>query len=235
MPSFPGAAPFRKGRRHGAELRLFSCLRDFPVHELDEQQGKNRESHAAVEGQAVAEGYPQPAAERRNENGGNVVDGLGKAHAGRNVGGIGDLLEEGAHGNGEVEGQAVENIHDARKIRAVRPGIAEEDEEGRGILYGEKSAFTYAVDDASYERIEEPVDRVVHEIEHGHGAHGESELEQEFQKISSYWNKVQLPLVEQAIKTDENLLLGSTDKLVADIFDALATLQKMLSYIMMIK
>ena len=60
-------------------------------------------------------------------------------------------------------------------------------------------------------------------------SHGESELEQEFQQISNHWNKVQLPLVEQAIKTDENLLLGPTDKLVSEIFSTLAGLQRMLS------
>ena len=60
-------------------------------------------------------------------------------------------------------------------------------------------------------------------------SHGESELEQEFQQISNHWNKVQLPLVEQAIKTDENLPLGPTDKLISEIFSTLAGLQRMLS------
>ncbi|OHS99238.1 Dynein heavy chain family protein [Tritrichomonas foetus] len=60
-------------------------------------------------------------------------------------------------------------------------------------------------------------------------SHGESELEAEFQQISNHWNKVQLPLVDQQIKTDETLLLGPTDNLVSEIYDTLATLQKMLA------
>jgi energy-coupling factor transporter ATP-binding protein EcfA2 len=58
---------------------------------------------------------------------------------------------------------------------------------------------------------------------------GESELEADFQKITNHWNKVQLAVVEQPIRTDDNLLLAPTDNLLADIYDAIATLQNMLS------
>lgn len=59
-------------------------------------------------------------------------------------------------------------------------------------------------------------------------SHGESELEVKFQQISNHWNKVQIPLVDQQVKTDDTVLLGSTDKLIEQIFDTLATLQNML-------
>lgn len=58
---------------------------------------------------------------------------------------------------------------------------------------------------------------------------GESELEAEFLSISNHWNKVQLPLVEQQIKSDETLLIGNTESLVSEIYETLATLQHMLS------
>lgn len=59
-------------------------------------------------------------------------------------------------------------------------------------------------------------------------SHGESELEIEFQQISSYWNKVQLPLVEQQIKTDDTVLLAPTNTLIEEIHETLDTLQNML-------
>ena len=60
-------------------------------------------------------------------------------------------------------------------------------------------------------------------------SHGESELESEFQRISNYWNKVQLPLAEQQLKSDDSVIIGPTDQLVNEIFDTLITLQRMLS------
>jgi phage shock protein A len=58
---------------------------------------------------------------------------------------------------------------------------------------------------------------------------GESELEADFQKISNHWNKVQFAIVEQPIRTEDNLLLAPTDNLLADIYDTIAILQNMLS------
>lgn len=60
-------------------------------------------------------------------------------------------------------------------------------------------------------------------------SHGESDLEVKFQQISNHWNKVQIPLVDQQAKTDDTVLLGSTEKLTEEIFDTLASLQNMLA------
>lgn len=58
---------------------------------------------------------------------------------------------------------------------------------------------------------------------------GESQLETEFIELSEYWKKVQMPLAETQIKTEETLLLGDTEPLLREIGDALRTLARMLS------
>lgn len=58
---------------------------------------------------------------------------------------------------------------------------------------------------------------------------GESELECEFLDISNYWNKVQMPLAETQIKSEETLLLGNTESLLIEIQNALITLSRMLA------
>jgi hypothetical protein len=60
-------------------------------------------------------------------------------------------------------------------------------------------------------------------------AQGESELEAEFSEITNRWKRVQMPLLEGQLKTEESLLIGQTDTLLADIHDTLATLSRMLS------
>jgi hypothetical protein len=40
---------------------------------------------------------------------------------------------------------------------------------------------------------------------------------------------VQLPIIEQPIKTNDNLMLGPTDALSAEISDAILSLQNMLA------
>lgn len=59
---------------------------------------------------------------------------------------------------------------------------------------------------------------------------GESELEQEFLKITNHWNKVQLPVADSPSKmTEETLLLGPTEPLIIEIQDTIVTLDKMLT------
>jgi hypothetical protein len=58
---------------------------------------------------------------------------------------------------------------------------------------------------------------------------GESELEVKFQQITSDWNKVLLPIIEQTTRSEDNLMLGSTDALSADSCDTITTLQNMLA------
>ncbi|KAI5486860.1 dynein heavy chain family protein family [Trichomonas vaginalis G3] len=57
---------------------------------------------------------------------------------------------------------------------------------------------------------------------------GESDLENRFQSINSYWSKVQLPLVETQSKNDDNVLIADVSGLITEINDAIITLQKML-------
>jgi len=62
-------------------------------------------------------------------------------------------------------------------------------------------------------------------------SHGEYQLETQFYSIANFWNKIQLPITEtNGTINEDNLLLGSTEKLINEINSALISLTQMLTY-----
>ena len=92
------------------------------------RQDKRNAGHAGADQEySRRRDQPDQAEQRRDADGGDMVDGRGDAGARGDVGRIGDLLEIGLHGDGEGEKAVVNHIKRGRQPGAFNERIGGED------------------------------------------------------------------------------------------------------------